>query len=77
MPDRAWEDCLQLAASEIRDFGATSTQVCRRLSALLVGLLETVQAGNRAAVTTELRRLDAAVGRTFGDPDQRAFADES
>jgi hypothetical protein len=51
--------------------------VRRRLSALLVGLLETVQAGNRAAVTTELRRLDAAVGRTFGDPDQRAFADEA
>lgn len=74
VPDRSWEDYLQLAVSEIRDFGVTSVQVCRRIRALLDGLLETVQAGNRAAVTTELHRLDAAVERTFGDPDQRAFA---
>ncbi|WP_371494418.1 DUF2254 domain-containing protein [Kitasatospora sp. NBC_00374] len=74
VPDRSWGDYLELAVSEIRDFGVTSLQVCRRLRALLDGLLGTVQAGNRAAVTREIRRLDAAVERTFADPDQRAVA---
>ncbi|WTW93419.1 DUF2254 domain-containing protein [Streptomycetaceae bacterium NBC_01309] len=74
VPDRSWEDYLQLAVSEIRDFGVTSVQVCRRLRALLDGLLDTVRPGNRAAVTTELRRLDTAVKRAFADPDQRVVA---
>ena len=33
-----WEDYLELGVSEIRQYGATSPQVCRRLRALLVDL---------------------------------------
>ena len=39
IPGRSWEDYLQLAVTEIREYGATSTQVCRRLPALLEALL--------------------------------------
>jgi len=39
IPGRSWEDYLQLAVTEIREYGATSTQVCRRLRALLEALL--------------------------------------
>ncbi|MFF1872054.1 DUF2254 domain-containing protein [Kitasatospora herbaricolor] len=74
VPDRSWQDYLQLAVGEIRDYGATSVQVCRRLRALLDRLLETVPDPDRAAVGTELRRLDAAVERAFDDLDQRAVA---
>ncbi|WP_329500717.1 DUF2254 family protein [Kitasatospora herbaricolor] len=74
VPDRSWDGYLQLAVSEIRDYGVTSVQVCRRLRALLDGLLDTVRAGNRAAVATELRRLDAAVERAYENRDQRAVA---
>ena len=37
-----WEDYLALAFDEIRQFGATSVQVVRRLRAALVGLADTV-----------------------------------
>jgi hypothetical protein len=39
IPGRSWKDYLQLAVTEIREYGATSTQVCRRLRALLEALL--------------------------------------
>ena len=50
-----------LGLTEIREFGATSVQVMRRLRALLEELLATVRPEHRAAVEEELRRLDATV----------------
>ena len=38
IPGRGWAEYLELAVTEIRDYGATSTQVCRRLRALLDAL---------------------------------------
>ncbi len=74
LPARAWEDYLSLAVTEIRQYGATSAQVCRRLRAMLEDLLDDVRPDRRAAVTAELAALDAIVDRTFPDPADRAFA---
>ena len=64
---RRWEDYVTLGLTEIREFGATSVQIMRRLRALLEELLETVRLEHRAAVDEELRRLDATVGDSWRD----------
>jgi uncharacterized membrane protein len=74
VPGRGWVEYLELAVTEIRDYGPTSTQVCRRLGALLDGLLATVPADCQAAVRDELCRLDAAVEAAFPDPAARSRA---
>ena len=77
LPGRGWADYLELAVTEIRDYGATSTQVCRRLRALLDGLLATVPPTRQSAVRDELCRLDAAVEAAFPDPVARSRASGS
>ena len=47
---RRWEDIVMLGLTEIREFGATSVQVMRRLRALLEELLATVRPEHRAAI---------------------------
>jgi uncharacterized membrane protein len=74
VPGRGWEDYLQLAVTEVREYGATSTQVCRRLRALLEALLETAPAERRPAIRDELGRLAATVETAFLDPSCRALA---
>jgi uncharacterized membrane protein len=61
MVARTWEDFVTLGLTEIREYGAASAQVVRRLRALLKELLETVRLEHRGAVQEELRRLDATV----------------
>ena len=63
MPVRTWPDFLALGITEIREYGATSIQVTRRLRALLDELGELVLPENRAAVDAEMRRLEATVTR--------------
>jgi uncharacterized membrane protein len=77
VPGRGWAEYLELAVTEIRDYGATSTQVCRRLRALLDGLLATVPPDRQPAVRDELCRLDAAVEAAFPDPVARSRASGS
>ena len=67
MVTRRWEDFVTLGLTEIREFGATSVQIMRRLRALLEELLETVRPEHRAAVEEELRRLDATVADSWRD----------
>jgi uncharacterized membrane protein len=74
LPARTWVEYLSLAVTEIRQYGATSPQVCRRLRAMLEQLLDDVRPDRRAAVAAELAALDAVVERSFADPDDRAFA---
>jgi uncharacterized membrane protein len=76
VPGRSWDEFLALAVTEIRLYGATAPQVDRRLRAVLEGLL-TAPAGHRAAVSAELRRLDASIDETFPDGDMHAFARRS
>ncbi|WP_371667201.1 DUF2254 domain-containing protein [Streptomyces sp. NBC_00289] len=74
VPGRPWESYLDLAVTEIRDYGATSVQVCRRLRALLEGLLATLPDACGPALRTELGLLDDAVDREFTDAPRRARA---
>jgi uncharacterized membrane protein len=67
LPSRSWEDYLALGVTEIRQYGGGSTQVMRRLRALLLRLREQVLPENRAAVEAELARLDATVKERFGE----------
>jgi uncharacterized membrane protein len=82
MPIRTWPDFLALGITEIREYGATSIQVTRRLRALLEELGELVLPENRAAVAEEVRRLDATVQASYatsvdldraGSPDHQGI----
>nr|WSX49321.1 DUF2254 domain-containing protein [Streptomyces sp. NBC_00974] len=74
VPGRGWEDYVQLAVTEIREYGATSFQVCRRLRALLEDLLENLPAERLPAVRAQLALLEESVRREFTDPARRAAA---
>jgi uncharacterized membrane protein len=65
MPVRTWPDVLALGITEIREYGATSIQVMRRLRALLEELGELVLPDKRAAVHDEVRRLDATIRASY------------
>jgi uncharacterized membrane protein len=77
IPGREWEAYLRLAVTEIRNYGASSPQVCRRLRAMLDELHEVVRPERRGAVEAEMAALDAVVRRTYQDPAERAFAARS
>ena len=64
-PVRRWTDYLTLSVTEIREYGATSIQVVRRLRAMLEELAESVLPERREAVLRELARLDDAVGEKW------------
>ena len=64
---RRWSDYLALAVTEIREYGADSVQVLRKLRAVLEELVQTVRPEHVAAVEEELARLDATVAAHFGD----------
>lgn len=67
---RGWEEYLTLGVTEIREYGASSVQVVRRLRAMLEELHVAVRPDYRLAVEDELARLEAGVAREFGpSPD--------
>ena len=74
MPVRAWQEFLSLGITEIREYGASSIQVARRLRALLEELGQLVLPENRPAVEDELRRLDATVAASFANSIDLDFA---
>jgi uncharacterized membrane protein len=74
VPQVTWEDHLRLGCSEVRQFGAGSIQIARRLRALLLDLREAAPAGRRSAVEAELGALDRAVARAYVDEHDRALA---
>jgi uncharacterized membrane protein len=67
MRARRWDDYLALGCTEIREYGASSIQVMRRLRATLVELHEAVREEHRPAVEDELRRLDATLEEHWTD----------
>ena len=78
IPVRTWEQYVSLGVTEIREYGATSIQVMRRLRAMLEELRSDVRPEHRSAVEEELARLDATVTSTFGnspDLDRARIAD--
>jgi uncharacterized membrane protein len=76
LPSRGWADYLELGVTEIRQYGASSIQVVRRLRALLLRLQDAVRPEHRAAVDEELARLEATVRERFGEgvDSERAMA---
>jgi uncharacterized membrane protein len=77
-PVPGWNDYLALSFDEIRQFGATSVQVVRRLRAALVGLADTTAVMNRRdAVLAYLDHLNRSVARSgFDDLDQATALQE-
>jgi uncharacterized membrane protein len=74
MPVRTWPDFLALGITEIREYGATSIQVTRRLHAMLEELGQLVLPENRAAVDDEMRRLNATVDASYAGSVDRDWA---
>jgi uncharacterized membrane protein len=77
VPVRRWEQYLGLGVTEIRQYGAPSVQVSRRLRAMLEELRSGVLPDRRAAVEAELYKLEASVRAGFADSDDRSLAGES
>jgi uncharacterized membrane protein len=69
-----WEDYVTLSISEIRQFGATSLQVVRRLYAMIRNLRASLPADRWPPLEIQVRMLDRAVERAFPDPEDRAAA---
>ena len=75
VPMPTWEDFLTLAFDEIRQYGATSVQVMRRLRSALIGLANSLPSADRAdAVRRYLKHLDGGIERSPLDPEDRVMA---
>jgi uncharacterized membrane protein len=77
-PVPTWEDYLHVSFDEIRQYGASSMQVVRRLRAALAGLADSITVPERRdAVRRYLSHLNLGVGRSaFDDLDQAAALQE-
>jgi uncharacterized membrane protein len=70
-----WEDFVQLAVTEIRQFGGTSIQIARRMRAMLENLIQTVPEERADPLRQELKLLHRSVERCFGEPEDFARAE--
>jgi len=70
-----WEDFVGLAVTEIRQFGANSTQVVRRMRAMLENLIPLLPPRRSSALRHELDLLKSTVDRGFAVPQDRTRAD--
>jgi uncharacterized membrane protein len=74
-PAPTWEDYLALAFDEIRQFGATSVQVMRRLRSALIAVSESLTSSAQVdAVHQYLKHLDVVIDRSSFDPEDRIAA---
>ena len=64
-----WDDFVLLGVAEIRQYGAESLQVVRRLRAMLENLLGLVPPARQDILREQLRLLQSGVQRTFSDPE--------
>lgn len=72
-----WPDFVVLAVSEIRQYGAGSLQIDRRLRAMLEHLIRELPEARRPALEQELALLGSAVTRGFSDEVDRKRANEA
>jgi uncharacterized membrane protein len=74
-PAPTWEDYLALAFDEIRQFGATSVQVMRRLRSALIAVAESlINPSQVEAVHQYLKHLDVVIDHSSFDPEDRIAA---
>jgi uncharacterized membrane protein len=71
-----WEDFVGLAVTEIRQFGANSTQVARRMRAMLEDLIPLLPPYRAAILRQELDLLKSTIDLAFTVPQDRKRADE-
>ncbi len=69
-----WDDFVHLSCREIRQYGAESMQVARRMRALLVNLTEVLPELRRPALRIELDLLDRAVDQLMPFEEDRRLA---
>jgi uncharacterized membrane protein len=70
-----WEDFVALAVTEIRQFGANSTQVVRRMRAMLEKLIPLLPPYRSSVLRHELELLKSTVNQGFLMPQDRMRAD--
>ena len=74
-PTPSWEDYLALAFDEIRQYGAGSVQVMRRLRAALLGLADSVpEPARKELVRRYLHHLDLVVQHSILDAEDQMMA---
>ncbi len=69
-----WTDLVDLALSEISEYGAHSVQVARRLRALIATVEASVLPQRRAPLIAHRDELDASIAATFVQPALRTVA---
>jgi uncharacterized membrane protein len=70
-----WEDFVELAVTEIRQFGGASIQIARRLRAMLENLIQTLPEDRAGRLRLELEKLPRSAKRFFPEPADLALAD--
>ena len=70
-----WEDFVSLAVTEIRQFGANSTQVVRRMRAMLENLIPLLPPNRSSVLRQELELLKSTVDQGFVILQDRIRAD--
>jgi uncharacterized membrane protein len=74
LPTPGWDDYIDLALTEIREYGQHSAQVMRRMRALLEDLQEGVPPARHPAIQRHLLMLRESVQDGFHSPVDREFA---
>ena len=69
-----WQDFVLLAVSEIRQYGANSVQIMRRLRAMLESLVAVLPPARAPFLQQQLDLLQVAVEKAFVDPRDRRNA---
>lgn len=74
-PTPSWDDIVDLAVTEIRQYGASSLQVARRQRAMLEHLIDRLPAARHGALRRELDLLQRSVALSFATLEDRRRAD--
>ena len=70
-----WKDFVLLAVSEIRQYGAGSVQIMRRLRAMLETLIAVLPPKRASLLQEQLDLVQVAVEHSFSDPRDRVHAE--
>ena len=69
-----WDDFVNLAITEIRQYGKDSLQVVRRLRSMLENLIDIVPPQRAVSLKAELEVLNRSVLQDFREPEDQARA---
>jgi uncharacterized membrane protein len=76
LPRPDWPDYVALALDEIRQYGAGSIQIARRLRYLLLDIKAVAPRHRQEPLDHQIRLLDAAIAARYDSPDDRLSAAE-